>query len=495
MAISNDLRCEKCGPDRLVPEAVPGICSGQISTTLARVELAYRQTRNLHMKSRTNFSATALLLFTPLLTAANWPNWRGPDYNGSSPETSLPATFSRTENVKWTAELPGPSAATPVIWGDKVFVSSTDSQKRSLLAICLDRRTGRELWRRDTGDKLSQDDKSNYASPSPVADAQSVFFFYGSGELVAFDHDGGKLWDRNIESDYGPFAFWWTFSTSPVLHDGKLLLQVLQRDVIPRGDRDTSGPIDPYLLALDPATGKELWKHTRPSDARAESREAFTTPTPLISHYDPSGSAQPAERPELLVVGGDCISGHDPDTGRELWRWGTWNPGRISHWRLVPSPVVGGRVVLACAPKGSPVYAFRLYGSGTLEDSWIAWKSEDRAVSTDVSTPLYYQGRFYILNSDRRTLARVEPDTGKVDWVGELATRIKIEASPTAGDGKIYFMSHSGQVFVVAAGPEFEVLHSVEMGDEGDRDLRASISISQGDLYIRTGGKLYCIGR
>ncbi|PYI82091.1 MAG: hypothetical protein DME26_18675, partial [Verrucomicrobia bacterium] len=120
---------------------------------------------------------------------------------------------------------------------------------------------------------------------------------------------------------------------------------------------------DSYLLALEPATGKELWRVVRPSEAHEESLEAYSTPMP----YTHNG------RTELIITGGDSISGHDPATGKEIWRWGTWNPTRITHWRLVPSPVAGGGVALACAPKGSPVYALKLDSKGTLTDTDLAW--------------------------------------------------------------------------------------------------------------------------
>ncbi len=426
-----------------------------------------------------------LLANARLLRAENWPNWRGPSFNGASPERNLPVTLSKTNGVRWAAELPGPSAATPIIWGDRVFVSSTDAKAKTLLAIGLDRRTGRQLWQQQVGIGFNKDDRSNYASPSPVTDGNLVWFYYGNGDLAAFDMDGKPVWARNVQKDYGTFAFLWTYSTSPVLCDGKLYIQVLQRNVPVQGRGRTDGPNEPYLLALDPKTGQELWRHVRPSDAREESREAFSTPLPLTYQG----------RSELVLVGGDCITGHDSATGKEGWRWGTWNPDHIGHWRLVPSAVAGGGVVLASAPKGAPVSAVRLGGQGTLDDSGLAWVSKNREVSTDVATPLFYQDRFYVLNGERRVLACVEPATGKLEWAGELGRGAKIEASPTGADGRIYFLDQRGTVYVVEAGAEFKLLHTVNMADEGDDALRSSIAVSQGNLFIRTGRKLYCVGR
>src|SRR5206468_3658760 len=138
--------------------------------------------------------------------------------------------------------------------------------------------------------------------PSPATDGQRVIFFYGNGDLVAYDVDGKQLWKRNIQKEYGEFAFQWTFSTSPLLYGGKLYMQVLQRDVPANGRGKKDVPNESYLLALDPANGKELWRQLRPSEAVAESREAFTTPVP----YEEGG------RKQLIVIGGDCLTGHDP---------------------------------------------------------------------------------------------------------------------------------------------------------------------------------------
>ena len=353
------------------------------------------------------------------LRAENWGQWRGPNFNGSTTEKNVPASFSRTENVLWTAPMPGPSGATPVVWGDHVFVSSTDDAAKTCVAIAIDRKTGKELWRVKIADGAGRDRMSTFSNSSPVTDGKRVWFFYGSGDLVCFDMAGKEIWRRNIEKDYGQFCFQWTFSSSPLLYDGRLYLQVLQRDVPVNGRGKQDGPNDSYLLALDPVTGKELWRVIRPSDANAESKESFSTPVP----YTHNG------RTELLITGGDCISGADPKTGKELWRWGTWNPTRIGHWRLVPSPTAGAGIALACGPKDSPVYAVKLGGKGSLANTDLAWQSfvqstedaakaarslDNREISSDVPTPLFYEGKFYVLNGAKKKLVCLAPD-GKVD--------------------------------------------------------------------------------
>jgi outer membrane protein assembly factor BamB len=418
--------------------------------------------------------------------AENWGQWRGPLFNGSTSEKGLPAEWSKEQNIAWSLDMAGPSASTPVVWGDRVYVSSSDSAAKSLLAICVDRRAGKVLWQAKVADGYARDEKSNYSSPSPATDGTRVIFFYGSGDLAAFEcATGNKLWSRNLQKEYGDFAFQWTFSTSPLLYNGKVYMQVLQRDVPVggRGSKDKAN--ESYLLALNPATGEELWRVIRPSEAVAESREAFSTPVA----FEHNG------RKEILIAGGDCLSGADPETGKELWRWGTWNPTKIGHWRLVPSPVAGGGVVLACAPKGDPIYAVKAGLSGNLDDSALAWKSEKQSkVSSDVPTPAFYDGDFFVLSDNRKALSRVEPKTGKVKWSVETPGRAKYESSPSVADGKIYFINFAGEVTVVDAA-KGEVLKTIPMGDEGENMIRSSVAISQGQLFIRTNKRLYCVGK
>ncbi len=154
-------------------------------------------------------TAALIILSSQLANADNWPGLRGPDHNGSSSETGLPTKFSQTENVKWVVDLPGPSGSTPAIWGDHVFVSSADPASKKLHAMCFDRESGKLLWDQEVAEGFKQDDRSNLAGPSPATDGERVYFFYGTSDLVAFDFSGKQLWRRNIQKDYGSFAFLW----------------------------------------------------------------------------------------------------------------------------------------------------------------------------------------------------------------------------------------------------------------------------------------------
>ena len=376
-------------------------------------------------------AAAAVLLTAPAATAQDWPHWRGPHYNGSTTANDLPTDFTIKKHVKWTADLPGPGASTPIVVGDKIFLTSVDTKRERLVAMCFDRKDGKVLWKKDAGSgytagrgtRVARGSRTTYASPSATTDGKVVVFFFGNGDLVGFDYEGEKLWSRNIQKDYGNFAFNWTFAASPTLWEGKVFLPVLQRNVPirqrRRGRRGGGGggaaqgaptKIDSFLLAVDPKTGKTIYKHVRPSQAQVESLESYTTTIPFVGEKS---------RKQLLVVGGDVLTAHDPATGEELWRWGTWNEGhRQRFWRLVPTVVVGGDVAMVCAPKGAPVYAVKLNGGeGDLDqDDYLAWKSEGRRnkVSSDVPTPAFHDGHFYVLGDGQSALSKVHAKTGMV---------------------------------------------------------------------------------
>ena len=226
--------------------------------------------RSVRRASRAAFSfaCLALLIGAPG-RAENWPQWRGPYFNGSTTEKGLPTQWSKTENVAWVAPLPGYSGATPVVWEDCVFVSSPDEQK-NLLLLCLDRKTGQVRWRKVVAGGDRQEGRNNMASPSPATDGKRVFSLFATGDLAAFDFAGQELWKRNLAKEYGRFANMWIYGSSPMLYGGKLYVQVLQRN--PRPDDYTHALDDKperesFLLCLDPQTGKNLWRHVRPTDA------------------------------------------------------------------------------------------------------------------------------------------------------------------------------------------------------------------------------------
>ncbi len=426
-----------------------------------------------------------LPLLVSSLPAENWSHWRGPQFNGSTSETNLPAEWTRSEGIAWKAKLDGAAASTPIVWEDRVFLSGLNAEKNTLQAMCFDRTNGKLLWKYEIAEGIRQDDRSSFAAPSPVTDGEFVYFFFSNGDLICYDFDGKQKWERNIQKDYGTFAFNWTFATSPTLFEGKLYLQVLQRDVPVQGRGFADRENESYLLAMDPKSGETLWRCVRPCDAVAESRESFTTLVPM--QYD--------GKSELLVAGGDALTGHDPSTGKELWRWDNLNPNKISHWRLVPTPVSGGGVALICGPKRSPVFAVKNGLSGTLTDHDLAWTSEGIGeVTSDVPTPAFYDGDFFILSDVRKSLSRVAAATGEVKWTIPTPGRAKYEASPLAADGKIYLVNFQGEVDVIDAATG-DVINTVEMDDPQNREVvRSSVVAAHGQLFIRTTRELYCVG-
>ncbi len=443
-------------------------------------------------------TATALAVFLAAsnILAGNWPQWRGPNQDGSSDEKNLPEKFSKTESVRWAADLPSGSASTPAVWGESVFITAIDEAQQALLGLCIDATTGKERWRKtiSTG-QIRWDSNSNLASPSPVTDGAHVWFFYATGDLACFDFAGKEVWKRNVCEKHGMFGTQWTYSSSAVLDGGKLYIQVLQRDEafefkgVFKGNKD--GDHASYILALDPATGKDVWKHIRPSAAQVESLESFSTPV-FTTH---------GGKRLMLISGGDTLSIHDAASGAEQARMATWNLAGETYnkfFRLVPSPVVGDGIALVCAPKNSPVFAMSLDSKGEVKP---VWQTEPKGVTSDVSTPVFYAGHFFVLDSGKRILSCLDPKTGAVKWSGELGGKAKIESSPVAADGKIYMTDFWGQVYVVKASTEkLEMLSVADLGNGSkmsgnDGSVRASIAIANSALFIRVQDKLYCVSK
>ena len=435
------------------------------------------------MKCRFITIAAGLLFCSQLSSPAdNWPQWRGPLFNGSTSEKNLPTLWSTSENVVWKTALPGSSGATPAIWGDHVFVSSPDAQK-NLNLICLNRVDGTVRWQKQVavGDKVIG--RNNAASPSPVTDGKTVFVIFATGDLAAYDFSGKELWTRNIGKDFGKFANMWLYGSSPLLYKGKLYIQVLQREPIPP---DYTHAIDDkphresYLLCLDPKTGKDLWRHIRKTQAQMESNESYSTPIPFEGK---NGT-------EILIVGGNCATGHDAKTGGENWRCDGLNAKDGQWMRTVPSPVTGAGMIFVCAPKKEPVFAIKSGGKGNITATHVAWKFDE--YPSDCVTPLFYQDKLYVLDGDKQMVTCLDPKTGEKKWQGNLGVRDIFRGSPTGADGKIYCISERGTVVVLEAGKEFKILSTIPMSEE---PCRASIAASQGQLFIRTAQNLYCIGK
>jgi len=406
--------------------------------------------------------------------AENWPQWRGPFLNGSTTETNLPDSFSKTENVLWTATLPGQAHATPIVWDDAVFVNSPDADG-NLLLLCLDRQTGKMLWKQQASTGNRSKTRNNLASPSPITDGRTVWTMFGTGDLAAYDFSGKELWARNLTAEYGPFVINWLYGCTPLFYKGKLYVEVLRR-----------GPAESFLLCLDPANGSNIWRHVRPTDALRESQEAYTTPMPC----ECGGQTQ------IVVLGGNYVTGEDAATGNELWRGGgLLNLGEPSSSRQVPSPLVADGLIFVCGPKRNPFLAFHQCASGDITSNGLAWSS--REFTTDCTTPLFYQGKLFVLDGDKQTMFCVEPASGEVKWKQSLGVHEIFRASPTGADGKLYCYSEYSTAVVLSA-TDGKVLSTASMGeaDQGDSGRsHATIAAAHGCLFVRAAGHLYCIAK
>ncbi|MCI0416114.1 PQQ-binding-like beta-propeller repeat protein [bacterium] len=369
------------------------------------------------------------LLFASVLSAENWPHWRGPRRDGTSGETKLPVKWSQTENVVWRLPLPGEAAATPVIWGDRIFVTSASGNELVLLCIS---KAGKILWQRTagTGSNTARGDEANLAAPSPTTDGQHVWAFFGSGDLVCFDFDGKQIWKTNLQQRYGKFNLYFVMSSSPLLDGNRLYLQLIHTDAS-------------LVLALDKATGKEIWKQQRSSDARDECKHSYASPFLYRDGKDEF----------LLIHGADYITAHRLNDGGEIWRCGGLNPGDRYNpsLRLVASPVAIPGLIVVPSAKNGPVLGLKPDGKGNITESRQNYHWKMLAGTPDVPSPLIHGGLVYLCR-ENGDLSVLDAQTGRKLYL-EHTHQSRHRASPVYGDGKIYVTSREGTVSVVKAGP------------------------------------------
>ncbi len=411
---------------------------------------------------------TALLVSTALLAplgAENWPQWRGPRLDGSSAETGLATTWSKTDNIVWSLPLPARSGATPIIWNDRIFLNVADQGKLYLWAV--DRNKGTVLWKQHLSDGDVMMRKQNMSSPSPVTDGKTVWVMTGTGILKAYDFSGKELWSRDIQKDYGRFGLNWGYASSPLLDGNALYVQVLH-------GMKTDDPS--YVLRIDKATGKTLWRVERPTQAIRESPDSYTTPV----------IATTGKTRELVITGGDVITGHDLETGKELWRGGGFNPDNNPFNRIISSPVARGDVIYA-PTRVKPLIAYRAGGRGDVTGTHQLFQFQN---GPDVPSPVIDEKYLYSVN-DRGIVYCIDRKSGAEIYGGKRIRPGTYSASPVLADGKIYITSEEGVVSIIKAGPEFEVLSEIDMGEY----TLSSFAVSGGNLFLRTAAALYCIGK
>ena len=469
----------------------------------------------------------AFIVSAALNAEDNWPHWRGPQLNGSSDSTGLPSEWSLEKNVVWKTELPAWSGSTPIIWGDRIFVMSpskpadggasaedqprrdgargNDQQRterggqrgggrgarggrrggrrgfgpmrgpataggKEILLFCLSKTDGSVLWQAELENKNRKWGKQNSSSPSPVTDGQHVWTLTGNGQLSCLDFDGNQKWSLNLQEKYGQFGLGWGYASSPLLLKDKLIVQVLH-------GQNTDDPS--YIVAFDAASGKQLWKQERPTDAPAESPDAYTTP--MVVQHD--GQTQ------IVISGGDYVTGHDPDTGNEIWRSAGLNPEKRGNYRVVGTPLVTENLIIA-PTRRRPLLAIRPGGEGDITDSHIAWQFTEQG-GPDVPSPLSDGQRLYLVE-DRGAVTCLDLKTGEIIWGPERTEMGTVSASPLLADGKIYITNEKCVTSVIKTGDQFERIATNKLDDSY---TLSSIAVSGSQLFIRTTNGLYCIGQ
>ncbi len=396
------------------------------------------------------------ILICPMTTRGeDWPRWRGPAGNATSSEKDLPVEWDSTRNVRWKVEIPGDGVSSPIVWGDKIFVTSSLDYGRDRILHCLDRNSGQTLW----SQSIHDDDPeltsalTGYAAPTAVTNGKQVVAFFGRGGLVCYDLGGNQQWHRR----FGEFESELGIATSPIIHGNHVIL-VCDHD----GTRFST--FDSFLIAIDLASGKTAWKTDRRGLFRSWS-------TPIVV---PTAGAQS----EIVVNAQDELRGYDPANGTLLWQ-----VTGMTGW-VTPSPVFADGLIFATSGRDGPTLAVKPGGRGDVSESHVVWRI-DRG-SPYVCSPLCYQGLLYV-HSEQGILSCYEAVSGEVQYRQRLGGTFK--SSGVAGDGKVYLPNEQGETVVLAAGREYRELARCPLQEES----LASPAISGGTIFLRTLNNLYCI--
>jgi len=395
----------------------------------------------------------------------NWPQFRGPGGLGISRATVLPTRWSDSENVIWKTEIPGAGASSPIVYGNRVFltyqtgyaVDRKDSGAISALqrhVLCMDAAGGKVLWKWQA--KTVRPEKKTprflgYVSSTPAADAEGVYCFFGKSGVVALSHEGKPLWQTSV----GGNTHGWGSASSPVLYRNLVIVNAF----VECGQ----------LVALDKKTGKEVWR-------AGQLKESWNTPllVPL-----PNGKT------ELIVAMSGRILGFDPATGKSLWSCAG------HRWYIVPSMVAHKGIVYCLSGKGvEAMKAVRAGGRGDVSATHVLWTAKK---GSNVPSPVYHEGHLYFAHERTGTAYCLSAETGKVVYEQRLPRVGGVYASPVLGAGKLYYLSRWGGTVVLAAKPEYELLAQNHL--ESERDVVPSPAISGNRLLLRMNRFLYCIGQ
>lgn len=409
-------------------------------------------------------SALLTILFATTIHAANWPSWRGPHNDGHCDETGLPVKWSATDNVAWSVELPDRGNSTPVVWGDKVFLTQAIEKEGKRLLLCFDQKTGKQLWQ--AGTKYTEAETTHptnpYCSASPATDGERVVVSFASAGVFCYDLSGKELWHR----DLGTLHHIWGNAASPVLAYGLCYLN----------SGPSTGPT--ALVALDPKTGKTVWKDDepkRPAPGNADFYGSWSDPLPRTV----DGKAQ------LIMNWPFRVCAVDAMTGAEIWTCEGLNQ------LVYTSPVFSDGIVVSMGGYNGMDLAVKAGGKGDVTSSLRLWqhpKSPQR-----IGSSVIHEGHIYILN-DPGIAQCIDLKTGEQIWSERLRGPGPVGqnwSSIVLSEGKCYAVNQGGDAFVFKASPTFELLATNSMGEK----VIGSVAVSDGQLFIRGHKHLFCIGK
>ncbi|MBN1816358.1 MAG: PQQ-binding-like beta-propeller repeat protein [Sedimentisphaerales bacterium] len=412
------------------------------------------------------FCAMLMVSLSCTVLAENWPCWRGPGRQGISSETNIPVQWSASENIAWKTPIPGQGYSSPIVWDDKVFLTTATQEGKSYCLICLDRKTGQVVWDKPIVQQRTDHKQPNnsWATSTPVTDGKTVYCVAADGTISAVAFEGSILWQHKEFEYYSEHGL----GVSPVLHGGLVIVAYDWSSAGPDKKLGWQTPWDQsVIVAVDTASGKVRWR-----GKRGLSRIGHVTPQVVQ-----------AEGIEQLVSGaGDVVQGFDIKTGGLLWTV------RGSGEGVVPSIVAGDGLVFATTGFGeSQIQAIRPGGQGDVTDTHLAWKTGEDVPK--VPSMLYRKPYLYVV-TDEGIMKCLEAATGKEIYRERI--RGRFWPSPIWADGKLYLLSDKGETTVIKDGPSFEI---VGTSDLNDKKCLASPAISQGCIFIRGAESLYCIGK
>lgn len=412
----------------------------------------------------------ALLPVTAWVTATalagNWPGFRGPTRQGVSDEANLPLRWNATSNVAWNTPIPGEAWSSPIVWNDRVFVTTATDDGASCRVLALDRDSGRVLWNRAVFTQATghRNPRNSYATPTPCTDGQRVYTVFGDGSFAALNFAGDVVWTNRSFPFYSEHGL----GTSPILWEDLL---IMARDGSNDADPKSLGWQTPwdksFVLALDTRTGQVRWQ-----TGRGLSR---------IAHVVPNLWTDPNGRVQVISGAGDVVQGFDARTGERLWSSKNIGEG------VVPSIVIGDGLAFTASGWGGreSIKAFRLGGQGDLGETNLAW--EQRKSLPRIPSYLYLKPHLFTVTEGGIAMC-LNAATGDIVWQERVGG--SFSASPVAADGRLYLLADDGQTTVLDAGPEFKILARNPLGEPA----QASIAIAQGRLFIRTESHLRSIG-